>query len=56
MADAIDEAEPRIDELEIAIVSVDPNEGRLELDIRFTPVDENQEYNRVYPLYRQKQV
>jgi phage baseplate assembly protein W len=52
VADAIDRSEPRIEELEVGIVRADPGEGRLDLDVRFVPVGSNNEYNRIYPLYR----
>lgn len=52
VADAIDRSEPRIQELEVAIVDADPGEGRLDLDVRFVPVTSNNQFNRVYPLYQ----
>lgn len=52
VADAIDRSEPRIEELEVAIVDADPGEGRLDLDVRFVPISSNNEYNRVFPLYQ----
>lgn len=52
VADAIDRSEPRIAELEIGIVGTDPGEGRLDLDIRFTPIGTNNRHNRIYPLYQ----
>lgn len=52
VADAIDRSEPRIDELEVGIVDADAQEGRLDLDIRFTPIGSNNQFNRVYPLYQ----
>lgn len=52
VADAIDRSEPRIEELEVAVVDADPQQGRLALDVRFVPISSNNEFNRVYPLYR----
>lgn len=52
VAQAIRRSEPRIDELEVAIVSVEPNEGTLWLEIRATPIDSSNTLIRTYPLYR----
>lgn len=52
VADAIDRSEPRIAEVEVGIVGTDADEGRLDLDIRFTPIGSNNRRNRVYPLYQ----
>jgi uncharacterized protein len=52
VAEAIERNEPRIRELEVAIVDVDPSKGLLVLDVRVTPIGSNNSINRVFPLYR----
>jgi phage baseplate assembly protein W len=52
VAQAIRRSEPRIDELEVAIVSVEPNNGTLWLEIRVTPIGSSTPLIRTYPLYR----
>lgn len=51
VADAIERNEPRIDELEVAIVDADASKGLLMLDVRVMPIGSNVRLNRVYPLY-----
>ncbi|MDZ7703370.1 MAG: GPW/gp25 family protein [Trueperaceae bacterium] len=52
VANALEANEPRIDDLEVAIVNADASEGLLELDIRVLPIGSNTRTNRIFPLYR----
>jgi phage baseplate assembly protein W len=52
VARALERSEPRIAELEVAIIGTDPAKGLLELDIRIRPIRSNVRINRVFPLYR----
>jgi hypothetical protein len=52
VARALERSEPRIAELEVAIIGTDLAKGLLELDIRIRPIRSNVRINRVFPLYR----
>jgi|GEM_PF-4789625 len=51
VADAIDRSEPRIRDLEVAIIDSDLENGILFIDVRITPIGSNNAINRVFPLY-----
>jgi len=51
IADAIDRSEPRIQDLEVAIVEMDLESGTLFVDVRVVPIGSNRPINRVFPLY-----
>lgn len=50
IAEAIERSEPRIGDLEVAIIGAD--EASVTVDVRFVPVGSNTRHNRVYPFYR----
>lgn len=51
VAEAIARSEPRVRDLDVAIIDMDPASGTLYLDIRITPIGSNHRLNRVYPLF-----
>lgn len=50
IARAIERSEPRIADLEVAVVGAE--ESTLYVDIRFVPIGSNVRRNRVFPFYR----
>lgn len=51
IANAIDRSEPRLKKVKVDIVGYDVDQGALRVRITIWPISEQNQYNRIYPVY-----